>query len=940
VSRRPGVPLKRSVFRHVVVRVVAIAALAVAAAPAIAQDPVLPDLAPPDLALRDIPRDLATVPVLYEGRSMPLESAGRLALYRLSGRNRVGELGSTGWFVRLLLDPFSAIEDKVFLVNNPATLDAIDYPDPHRGRYSYLDLYGSLGLLNSLAVGLSAVGRPLDATEQELVELGNNVLLFEGLASTFDLFRNAAPAAAGGGPAESELRRFLSTGEITRADLSELPGMLSLFPVRSADGIAWLTPSGAVSHLMQDPAAAPHLRDLLEAWDVVLPAFLLADSGALAHGSRLLAQGIQAVRSDGYELGPTGIEVLSTRLNPVRWAGVALGLALGLSLLLGRRTRAIQWVRLPVGVAVIFLTAAQIIRFLITHRPPVTDLPASFLFVAWIVVIVGFGLTLASKQAGRVGVFLSTLAGLGLIYLARLVTGGADIFGVVRAVLDTNFWLTTHVLVVTAGYGGVVAAGVAGHIYLIGRLYRPHQSASHQSTLRIMFVLMLAGLALAFLGTILGGIWADQSWGRFWGWDPKENGALLIVLWASIALHARVTRWFDNAAFASAAVFGNVVVLFSWLGVNLMGVGLHSYGFNDSSFVVLVGVSAAETVFAVGAWLWIRFGSSEKGMSRTTIASVHRDGDAVVITLRGDPVPHDRGQYLGVKPEGFDRAKPFSFVDTAEDSDRFLIGPSGPLSTYLANKARAGETVLVGRPSGEFVFGTHAGRDVVMVAGGVGIAPIVGLTREALAAGHTTTVICASRDHLYLDDDLRKLERENGDLVVLRLMSRPPEGWDGPVGRISTEAVETLLDGAGRTGAGADWYICGSCEFCATAREIARASGARDIFEEEFATALEAPPAPTFAADAVFLGPGGTGGRTVRIRPGQTILSASLDAGIEIPHSCMIGTCGECGCGIAGGGATQAVAPREAGPGDTVLTCVAYPGEPEGLVFSVEEKEK
>src|SRR5439155_3850072 len=88
----------------------------------------------------------------------------------------------------------------------------------------------------------------------------------------------------------------------------------------------------------------------------------------------------------------------------------------------------------------------------------------------------------------------------------------------------------------------------------------------------------------SFVGTILGGIWADQSWGRFWGWDPKENGALMIVLWNAIILHARWGGLVKDRGLMNLAVVGNIVTSFSWFGVNMLGIGLHSYGFMDAAF--------------------------------------------------------------------------------------------------------------------------------------------------------------------------------------------------------------------------------------------------------------------------------------------------------------------------------------------------------------------
>ena len=103
------------------------------------------------------------------------------------------------------------------------------------------------------------------------------------------------------------------------------------------------------------------------------------------------------------------------------------------------------------------------------------------------------------------------------------------------------------------------------------------------------------------VGTVLGGIWADQSWGRFWGWDPKENGALLIVLWCAAILHARRGGWIRERGLMNMAIFGNIVTAFSWFGVNMLGVGLHSYGFMEAGFkwIVIFAVSQV-AIIALG----------------------------------------------------------------------------------------------------------------------------------------------------------------------------------------------------------------------------------------------------------------------------------------------------------------------------------------------------
>ena len=114
--------------------------------------------------------------------------------------------------------------------------------------------------------------------------------------------------------------------------------------------------------------------------------------------------------------------------------------------------------------------------------------------------------------------------------------------GQLRAVLDTNFWLATHVVCVTLGYATTYLAGlIAMAFYRQPRqlIYRGGMDEDGPQGLARMTYGVVCFALFSFVGTILGGIWADQSWGRFWGWDPKENGAVLIVLWNAVILHAR-----------------------------------------------------------------------------------------------------------------------------------------------------------------------------------------------------------------------------------------------------------------------------------------------------------------------------------------------------------------------------------------------------------------
>src|SRR5262249_6827042 len=154
---------------------------------------------------------------------------------------------------------------------------------------------------------------------------------------------------------------------------------------------------------------------------------------------------------------------------------------------------------------------------------------------------------------------------------------------------DTNFWLATHVTCVTLGYTATLVAGLLGIIYVVRGVFTPSLDRDMVRTLsQMIYGIVCFATLLSFTGTVLGGIWADYSWGRFWGWDPKENGAVLIVIWNALILHARWAGMVKQRGMAVLAIIGNMITGWSWVGTNQLGVGLHAYGFNNTLAVALV----------------------------------------------------------------------------------------------------------------------------------------------------------------------------------------------------------------------------------------------------------------------------------------------------------------------------------------------------------------
>ena len=190
------------------------------------------------------------------------------------------------------------------------------------------------------------------------------------------------------------------------------------------------------------------------------------------------------------------------------------------------------------------------------------------------------------------------------------MTGGRPC-RMMRAVLDSNFWLATHVVTVTIGYSGTFLAGIIAIAYTLRKHIAPDPDpATTRALVDMTYGIICFALLFSFVGTVLGGIWADQSWGRFWGWDPKENGALLIVLWNAVILHLRWGDYIREKGLMACAIFGNIITSLSWFGVNMLGIGLHSYGFMDKAFWALAWFIISQLALIALCLAPRRFGSA------------------------------------------------------------------------------------------------------------------------------------------------------------------------------------------------------------------------------------------------------------------------------------------------------------------------------------------
>jgi ABC-type transport system involved in cytochrome c biogenesis permease subunit len=252
-----------------------------------------------------------------------------------------------------------------------------------------------------------------------------------------------------------------------------------------------------------------------------------------------------------------------------------------------------------------------ILRVIISGRPPVTNLYSSVLFVSAAFVVICLVVEKITKLG--IGNFVAGLGGFGALLWAWTMTiASGDTFTVMVAVLDTQFWLSTHVVCISIGYAATFGAGLLGAKFILASLVSKkfQDKTDRRLFANVIYGVVCFGLLCSFFGTVLGGLWGDDSWGRFWGWDPKENGALMIVLWNALVLHARWGGIVKERGLAALAVLGNVVVLWSWKGVNELGVGLHAYAGNEDNitqYILWTGAghaAVAALVLILPGMLW------------------------------------------------------------------------------------------------------------------------------------------------------------------------------------------------------------------------------------------------------------------------------------------------------------------------------------------------
>ncbi len=600
---------------------------------------LLPGIAAADNA------DFARLPVLHEGRVKPLDSFARWQLLAVYGAPTLPDRDAAAWLADVLFRPATAVEEKIFVVHERDALHLLALPERRPRYYSFSEVAAGLLAQQQMIAGWSGGDRKsLTPVAREVLRLYRAADDFRQLTGALALLLPVSlelPAAArarmGVGAAApvtyldllkikpvlmQELAATLAAKQerLERYTPEELDAAKLAYQLKLIESVGannnlfrvipplwegreeWLAPWA----LLQQGSGAPAGLALFRAWQDAAAAWRRQDDTAWRQAAAQLRQATSQVAPPSRQ----GVFAVELALNKYAPVDAALLLVLGGLVALGlvrwrggKFWRHAAYGALLGGVAALGLCIAA--RMFILLRPPVTTLYESTLFVAF--VALAAGLYLATRRRQEDGALLGGVIAALLLLCSTVFGADGDTLRVLTAVLDTNFWLATHVVCITVGYGTALLTGMMAHVHLARRALGITPPALLQSVARI-HIMALFALLFTAVGTMLGGIWADQSWGRFWGWDPKENGALWIVLWLIWLLHGRLAGQLSVLAQMVGMALINIVVALAWFGVNLLSVGLHSYGFTDAAAFGLGAFCVGELVLigALAGYIMVR----------------------------------------------------------------------------------------------------------------------------------------------------------------------------------------------------------------------------------------------------------------------------------------------------------------------------------------------
>jgi cytochrome c-type biogenesis protein CcsB len=509
---------------------------------------------------------LRRIAIQSGGRIKPLDTFARETARRVTGAKPFGfesvqRLEPTEWVLSMVASPDRWRGEPIVKVTHAGLRGAAGLP-ADKDHYSFEELVSHQGFMGAVEKvhGKLRAEEELDPVESELANLYDTLSVMNGIMS----------------------------GEALR-----------IIPHPGDPKATWYSIAD-----LNDPQVpqAQRIRALVSA---LVTAYDAGDLPAVRTASAGLASRLANVAPETYPPEKDlAREVHYNRAKPFRtaWLLYLLGfLALIASFPLASKGFARAGMALVVG-GFLMNGYGMLLRILISGRPPVTNMYETVIFVAWGGVLFALIFELVYKAR----YFAATAAGLATLCLI-LADNVPILDGAIAPlvpVLRDNMWLTVHVLTITLGYAAFTLAMGLGHVNLGLYFFAPGKAGLLKSLSLFLYRALQVGTLFLAVGTLLGGVWASYSWGRFWGWDPKETWALIALLGYLAILHGRFVGWIRDFGLAVGSILGYLLVLMAWYGVNfVLGTGLHSYGFGSGGYTYIGGFVAFEAAVIVAALL-------------------------------------------------------------------------------------------------------------------------------------------------------------------------------------------------------------------------------------------------------------------------------------------------------------------------------------------------
>jgi cytochrome c-type biogenesis protein CcsB len=478
------------------------------------------------------------------GRRRPIDTFAKETLIRITGRSTYTDKTGRKWrpndfVLSALLETHDWKSEPMVLISSGQLIEQLGLDKTHR-RFSFTQLAGSAELqrLASEAQTLKRAQKPLTRVQQEALSVSDRLML---LAHVID------------------------------------GSALLIIPASTKETDPWVDPSEWSRYYQEAPFAPIRIQ-----LQTTVAGYVNGDAFNFSRAANQLRQDLRSLSPSVYPQDHLRLEYFYNHFEGFYRAIWFYGIALVILIVAQFRKRGRALRNTGVAVALLglaFHAGGIVMRCIIAGRPPVTNMYESIIWVSFAVSF--FGMIFFARY--RAPVYL--LAALPVTLISLLLVHQMPIampssIDPLVPVLRDNFWLTIHVLTITLSYAAFALAMGFGHILLWRYAWNPTAARADAPMHFWLYRVLQLGVLLLAAGTILGGVWANYSWGRFWGWDPKETWALIALLSYILALHGRLAGWWTQFGLSVASVVCFLAVLMAWYGVNfVLGKGLHSYGF-------------------------------------------------------------------------------------------------------------------------------------------------------------------------------------------------------------------------------------------------------------------------------------------------------------------------------------------------------------------------